>query len=230
MEVLVNTQLVSRRAKIGKYASLIGLAILAGGLVASFNPQYVYLSFGALIAGFLLSQIGNYNLVRWGRRPRADEVLAKALKGLDRKFRLYNYYLPAAHVLLGPTGLFVFLVKPHSGQIYCAGRRWRRKMGLGQILVFFGQEALGNPTVELELEIKQLAKWIAERQPDLHPTIRGAVVFSHPRVELHLEEPAVPVLQPNQLKLFIRRPANENGYLSAEERRALAALFDQTIK
>jgi len=230
MNVLVNEQLVSRRARIGKIASLAGLAILAGGMIASFQEDYLYLSFAALIIGFIVSQIGSYNTIRWSRKPRADELLVKSLKGLDRKYSFYHYYLPASHVLIGPTGLFVFLVKYQSGQVGFDGKRWREKTGLGRILLFFGQESLGNPTVELQLEMQNLAKLIKEKNPDLDPTIRGVVVFAHPQVELSLNEPTVPVLKTKQLKPYVRRPLQDNGYLKGDERRALVEFFDQIVE
>ena len=227
MEVLVNERLVKQRARIGRYATFLGLAMLAGGLVASFSQKYLFLSFGGLILGFLLSQLGNYFMMRWGRKPRADQVLATALKGLDRRCRLYNYLLPASHVLIGPVGLYVFVVKHQAGQIRCEGRRWSRKFSIGRALLMFGEESLGNPTDELALETNRLTKFIRENQPDLQPSIRGAIVFANPRVQLSLTEPAVPVLQPKQLKPFMRRPAGDGGYLDGEERRALVALFDR---
>jgi hypothetical protein len=227
MNVVVNEQLINRRAKLGKIASLAGLAILAGGMVASFQEKLLYLSFAALILGFIVSQVGSYNTVRWGRKPRADELLVKALKGLDNRFSFYHYYLPASHVLVGPTGIFVFLVKFQGGQIVFDGKRWREKKGMGKILLFFGQESLGNPTLELQAEVEQLTRLIAQKHPDLKPTIRGVVVFVNPKVELSLNEPTAPVLKYKQLKPYVRRPLQDNGYLKGDERRTLIELFDQ---
>jgi hypothetical protein len=232
MEIFINERLVKRRAALGKYGSLLGLATLAGGLIASFYPQLFYVSLAALILGFLLSQLGSYNLQRWGRKPRADQVLSEALKGLDRKSRLYHYYLPAAHVLVSPTGLFVFTVKPQGGKVSCEGARWRQKLSFGRVLLFFGEEGLGNPAAELQYEMKQLAKFIFDRRPDLAKlSMRGAVVFSNPRVELNLQTPTVKVLQPKQLKAFVRGPekAENQKYMKPEEREALIELFDEAV-
>jgi len=229
MEVFVFERLVKQRARLGRYASLAGLLILAGGLVASFYGQYLYLSMVALIAGFVLSQLGNYNLLRWGRKPRQDEVLSSALKGLERKYRFYHYYLPATHVLIGPTGLFVFLVKPQGGKISCEGARWRTKLSVGRVLLFFGEEALGNPAADLDQEMRKLARFINEKNPELGTApVHGAVVFSSPKAELDLHEPTINVLVPKQLKAYVRAPA-EKGYLDPEQRRTLVELFDQEV-
>jgi hypothetical protein len=233
MEVLTNERLVKQRAQIGKYASLLGLAALAGGLIASFNQQYLYLSFAALILGFALSQVGSYHMVRWSRRPRSDEILTAALKGIDRKFRFYHYYLPSHHVLVGPTGLYLFLVKSQSGQISCEGARWRRKFSAGRALLLFGQEGLGNPTGELAAELRKLETFIQGKLPDLASNelqMEGVIVFSDPRVQLTLNEPAAPVLQPKQLKAYVRRPRKEGQYMSAENRRKLVEIFDSVVQ
>jgi hypothetical protein len=227
MEVITNDKLVERRAKIGRYASLAGMLILGLGLAASFNSQYIYYSIVALLVGFIVSQVGTLNMLRWGRKPRADQVLAASLKGIDRKFRLYNYLLPASHVLVGPTGLFVFLTKSQSGGVTCAGRRCSQKLTPGRIFLFMGRESLGNPVAELQLDIRNLKAFIAQRQADLDVSVRGAVVFFDPRVDLTLNEPEVPILQPKGLKNFVRARPGDEGYLGGEERRLLIEMFDQ---
>ena len=231
MEVFVNERLVRRRARLGRYATFLGLATLAGGLVASFNQTYLYVSFAALILGFVLSQLGNYFMLRWGRKPRPDEVLDAALKGLDRRFRFYHYFLPATHVLIGPTGIYVFLVKPNAGQVRCAGRKWGRKFSVGRALLVFGEEALGNPADEVGLEMRKLTKFIADKHPDVQLTLYGVVIFSNPKVELILTEPTVPVLQPKQLKPYLRRPSQDGGgQLDPETRKVLVELFDGAVQ
>jgi hypothetical protein len=233
MEIFVYERLIQQRSKIGKYASIAGLAILALGLVVSIAyPQYVYLSFITLIAGFILSQIGNYNLMRWGRKPRPDTVLDDALKGMERKWRIYHYYLPAAHVLIGPGGLYVFALKTQGGKISAQGARWKQKLGLGRALFFFGEESLGNPAADLDIEMRKLARFINDKRPDLsNVTLRGAVIFTNPRVELDVTEPTIKVLLPKNVKAYVRATAGPSEkYLSAEQRRALLELFDQEVQ
>ena len=75
-------------AWLGKYASLIGLGVLAIGLFSSFKPEYTYISFGCLVLGFILSQVGTYNATRFSRSPRQHERLERVLKGLDDPVRI----------------------------------------------------------------------------------------------------------------------------------------------
>jgi len=126
MKIIRNEKHVKLRARIGQWASLGGMAVLGLGLVISFTrPQLIGISLACLLMGLLLSQIGLYHTKRWVQRPRPDEVLEKALKGLDNRFELYSFYLPAPHVLLGPPGLFVLRVQHQEGQITCQADRWQ---------------------------------------------------------------------------------------------------------
>ena len=74
MQNIVNEDKIRRGARIGKIATLVGLAFLAGGLVISLVLQdspLLWLSFVCLLAGLLVSTIGTMNMNRWVREPRA---------------------------------------------------------------------------------------------------------------------------------------------------------------
>ena len=159
MQVITNEKLIKNRARLGRGASFAGLAVLVLGLVASLSPQWLLASFGCLFVGFLLSQLGIYNANRWVKEPRADQTLAKILKGFDDRYHLYNYVLRAPHVLLTPFGLCVINPKHQAGKVRCEGERWRRDLGWKRILRLFGQEGLGNPTKEVKAEVEKLSKW-----------------------------------------------------------------------
>src|SRR4030065_985294 len=106
MEIIINERLVRRNARIGQVSSIVGLLVLAGGMYISFARQeYFGLSLAALLLGFTLSQVGIYFGNRWGRRPRPDEVLSQALKGLDGRYALYHYTTPTPNLLVGPAGI-----------------------------------------------------------------------------------------------------------------------------
>jgi hypothetical protein len=226
MKVIVNEKLVKRQAAIGKWASLIGMGVLLAGLVVSYRwSNLTTLSFGFLIVGFVLASVGTYNMNRWVKEPRADQVLAKALKGFDNKHFLYHYTLPAAHVLMAPSGLFILTVKDHHGEIRCEGERWHQKFNWGRLLLFFGQEGLGNPTREVRAEIESLRRFLDKRLPELDVPIEGLIVFTNPRAKLELMDPAVPVVTSNKLKAFLRQQKKKR--ISAEQRKELAEIFEE---
>ena len=226
MKVITNEKLVKRQAAIGKWASLLGMGALFGGLVISWRwPDQLTISFGCLIVGFMLASIGTYNMNRWVKQPRADQALDKALKGFDNKHFLYHYILPAAHVLLAPSGLFVFTVKDHHGEIRCEGEKWHHKFNWGRLLLFFGQEGLGNPTREVRGEIERLRRFLDSRLPEADVPLEGIIVFTNPRASLDLIDPAVPVVSSNKLKNFLRQLKKKS--ISAEQRKELAEIFEE---
>jgi hypothetical protein len=226
MKVITNEKLVKRQAAIGKWASLIGMGALFGGLVVSYRwPNQLTISFGCLIVGFMLASVGTYNMNRWVKEPRADQTLTKALKGFDNKHSLYHYTLPAAHVLLAPSGLFVFTVKNHHGEIRCEGEKWHHKFNWGRLLLFFGQEGLGNPTREVRGEIGRLGRFLDGKLPEADVPIEGLIVFTNSRARLELIDPAVPVVRSNKLKTFLRQRKNKR--ISAEQRNELAEIFEE---
>ncbi len=57
MKVYLNEQHVARRSSVGKWASLLGLAILASGFVISLKFPNMLISFGSLAVGFVLSKV-----------------------------------------------------------------------------------------------------------------------------------------------------------------------------
>jgi len=226
MRVILNEKLVKRQAAIGKWASLIGMGTLLAGLVVSWRwPHQIIISFGCLIFGFMLASIGSYNMNRWVKQPRADQVLTRVLKGFDNKHTLYHYTLPATHVLLAPSGLFVFTVKDHDGEIRCEGERWHQKFHWGQLLLFFGREGLGNPTREVREEMERLRRFLDSKLPEVDVPIEGIIVFTNPRARLELIDPAVPVMSSNKLKNHLRQM--KKNRISAEQREELAEVFEK---
>ena len=93
MKVVTDKKLVAQGQKYGKIASLVGLAVLIAGLLVSFRQMSILLAYGCLIVGFIISNIGIYLANKWVREPRADQALAKVLKGFDDKYTLYNLSL-----------------------------------------------------------------------------------------------------------------------------------------
>ena len=59
MKIASNTKLITRNNKIGRYTTFASLAVLGVGLYISFTaPEAFSWSLGALVIGFLLSQVG----------------------------------------------------------------------------------------------------------------------------------------------------------------------------
>jgi hypothetical protein len=205
MKAVTNEKLIARNAKIGLWSSLGGVAVLGIGLYVSLQrSEYAFLSIVCLLAGLVLSNVGLYNTNRWTKRPRADEVLTRVLKGLDKRYYLYNYVLPVEHVLLAPSGLSVIVARNHDGPISYANGRWRQKFNLFRALGFLG-EGIGNPVRDAEKDVRHMQKFLAKNAPELgEMPIRPLIVFTSAKAELHVQDPPLPVVDAKGLKNLLR--------------------------
>jgi hypothetical protein len=224
MRLTTNNKLIERQSRIARYTTFGGLGVLLVSLISSFvsieNIVFAYIS---LFAGLTLAFIGSTLAHKWIREPRADNALAKALKGFDNKHHLYNYLLPAAHVLTTPNGLLVFRVKPHDGDISLHDGRWKRARKFSRIFGGMGQEQLGDPVAELKADIERLRAFLVSNLDNsaLVP-IDGYVVFSDANARLTIENAAMPVVRADELKETLRKskrgPALQPKLLDEVER------------
>lgn len=210
MKIVTNERKKKINRRIALIATLAGMAVLIGGLLLSIKfPTEVAYSFGALLLGFFLAQIGIFFTNRWGRNPSTDVLINQALKGLDQKYLISHYFTPTYHLLVGPAGIWVLYPKHLGGAITYVKNRWiHRKGGL---LRLFGQEGLGRPDLEIPYEIEKIQKFIKPLfENDDLPPVRAALIFTNPKVEFDFdEEPATPTLQLDKLKEFIRKEAKQ---------------------
>jgi hypothetical protein len=209
MEIFTNESLIKRNARIGQIGSLAGLVVLAGGMFISFTRAdlFVY-SLGALLVGFILSQIGIYFGNRWSRRPRPDEHLNTSLKGLDGRYSLYHYTTSVPHLLVGPAGVWVLLPRNMRGRITYDKGRWKQKGG-NLYLKIFAQEGLGRPDLEIGGTLDSARKFLVETLPEDNeaPDIQAALVFTNDATEVDADNAPIPTLHAKKLKDFIRKTA-----------------------
>jgi hypothetical protein len=213
MKVVTNQKLIERNKKIGQYTSIASLVILLGGLIFSFQTTTyaIAIAFGALLLGFILSQVGIYFGTRWGKSPRPDEVLTASLKGLEEKYTLYHYLSSVSHLLIGPAGIWVLIPYPVKGIITYdeTKERWKHKGG-SLYLKIFAQEGMGRPDMDIENEISEATNYIqkvAEGQPVL--PIQAALVFTNEKITVDAANAPTPTLAVGKLKDFIRKKAKE---------------------
>ena len=235
MKIITNEKFIRRRVQIARRTSLIGLAVLFLGLVASFNQQYFYLSLPALIVGFVLANISAFNANRFVREPRPDQILVKVLRGFDSNYRLFNYTAPIPHVLLTPARVYALTVKLQDGVIRNQGKRWRRDFKLRRLLAFFNEEALGNPPREARAEAERLQSALEKVIGEATPPVEPLVVFTHPNAQLEVTESApgdngdVPALTSGDLKKFLRAQPKGTPF-TTELRRQLAELLQGDVE
>jgi hypothetical protein len=214
MKIVTNEKLIKRNKKIGQITSIASLLVLGIGLYFSFstsNTNSVSITFGALILGFLLSQVGIFYGNRWGRSPRPDERLIQSLKGLEDKYTFYNYTTSVPQLLVGPSGIWVLIPYTVKGLITYdeKKKRWKHKGG-NFYLKLFAQESLGRPDLDALGMVNDAEKFIAKNLQNFdHPPIQAALVFTNENISVDAGNAPVPTLAAGKLKDFFRRKAKE---------------------
>lgn len=229
MKVITNDKLIKRNGRLGQVATFSGLLVLTGGMFVSFRyPTYSILAWAALLVGFALSQIGLYFGNRWGRHPRPDERIDLGLKGLNDQYTIYHYSTPAAHLLVGPSGLWVIMPYYQAGKIVFERGRWKQKGGtfIQKYLRIFAQEGVGRPDLDAPAEVESLSSFLKKRIPDqLVPDARPVLVFTNDKVELEVDETPILTLPLKKLKETIRKSNKENA-LSPQQIDEINKLFN----
>ncbi len=209
MRIITDERYIARRAFVGRYASLGGLGVLLAAFVFSFTRTESPLLMqgallGALLVGVLLSFVGGYYAERFVG-PAAHHIgVRNALKGLDDRYVLFQYVLPVPHVLLGPDGLTVFVVRSQPGEIRYADGRWQHRQRAKFLRQLAGQEGLGLPEADVEQEVGRLNRYLEKRLPGLEVPVQGVVLFVHPEVHLDVKDPPVPVFYGKKVKAWLR--------------------------
>jgi len=213
MKIIKNEKLIKRNSKIGNYMSLGALVVLGTGMYISIKRTDLYpYALAALMAGFIMTQIGIYMGTRYGRSPRPDEKLDAALKGLQNEFSMYHYTTPASHLLVGPSGVWLLFPYHQRGQVAFRKNRWQMSGGgfLQGYMRIFGQEGIGRPDVDIDNEIRALKKHFTKQMEENEiPEVNAMLVFTSDEVEVETADSPIPAMKVKQIKDFIRQKAKE---------------------
>jgi hypothetical protein len=223
MKIIKNEKLIKRNGRIGSWLSIAALIVLGGGMYISFtnpsNPQLFTYAMTSLVLGFILTQVSMYMGNRWGRSPRPDESLDAALKGLPGDYTVYHFMTPAAHVVVGPAGIWTLIPYRQRGVVTYNRNRWRLGKGgaLQTYMSIFGQEGIGRPDMEAEGEIREMKKVLAKSLgEDAVPEVQAALVFMNEQVDIQVDGAPIPALKLKQLKDFLRQKAKEKPISHAQ--------------
>lgn len=225
MKITVNENLVIRNARLGRYAGLLGLIILAGGAYISFTrPELIGLAWFALFLGFATAQIGIYYGNRWGRQPRPFELISRELKGLEGAYALYHFTTPASHLLVGPAGVCAIFPFYQRGTISYDKGHWRQSGG-GLTLAYlklFAQEGLGNPDIQVQSELDRLKTYLTKKMgEEVLPPLQAVLVFTNEQAVIgEIEDAPYPAIPLKKLKDHIRKVAKSDPF-SATKAKAI---------
>lgn len=227
MKVIANEKLIKRNQKIGTYTNIAALVVLLGGVALSYIRRDLYwVTLVSLVVGFTLTQFSFYFTNRFGRRMPLHVHIANSLKGLSNEYRLYQYYTPADHLLIGPAGIWAILPYHQKGTITYERGRWKQKSGgLAQTYMkIFGQEGLGRVDLDLEADISGTEDFLRKELGGDPPEVRAAIVFVDKRADLQVDGAPVPTLYPEDLKDLIRRSQKANSFPADTVKRIQALL------
>ena len=214
MKIIRNEALIKRNGRIGQWMSLGALAVLGAGMYLSFTqPSLFVYSIGALILGFTMTQVGMYFSNRWGRSPRPDEQLDAGLKGLPGDVTIYHYAAPAAHLLVGPMGIWTVLPYHQRGTLSYEKNRWRLRGGgfMQRYMTIFGQEGLGRPDLEAASQVEAVRSHLVRKlDEEAVPPINAVLVFTSEGSKIDATGAPLPAVQLKKLKDFLRQKTKEN--------------------
>jgi hypothetical protein len=204
MKVILDDRKVRHRALLSHAASLGGLLAVLGSVALSLWRPDLHLLQGALLGGgVMVAAVGIYFANRWVRKPRPEEALAQALRGLDDRHRLYLYLSKGpAHLLLTPAGVVALEVNNLAGLFTYREGKWRERMTLGRAMRYFLEEPLGDPVARARAGARWLQAYLARQlPPGAQVPVQGLVVFIHPLAQVDLvDRPPIPVCTPRTLR------------------------------
>jgi hypothetical protein len=202
MKVIIDRPALARRARLSHIASLGGLLVLLSSVAISlWRPSWTLVAGLLLFLGGASAMVGIYFANRWVKKPRPEEVLDQALKGLDDRHRIYHYSLPCDHLLLTSGGIIVIETVGLEGEFTYREGRWRQKMTPGRAMRFFVEERLGDPIDRAESCARAIKTLLARDVPEATAMeARGMVVFTNPYAELHVEKAPIPVCRADKVR------------------------------
>lgn len=248
MNVAANEAYIKSQKRRAFAVQAVGMGLVFLSFLLSFVyitvPWLIVVAYPALLIGWPLWLWGRGASRRWATAAKVDDAVSAELKGLNTRYALFHQVVLGKavldHVLISPDGVLVVEMKEGGGAVSCAtgtegGDRWRAKMGIIDRISRWGDEVLGNPTLELDGKIAALREWVTAQGVLLGPLpVAGAVAFYNPATALNIESSKYDVLRLPELKEYIMAgpaeakrvvllPTNERNQLIAALRGTMPA-------
>ncbi len=215
MQVVTNGAYVRSRTNLGNYMNFGSMALLVVGMALSLMMDRIgtiaiWISYAALILALLLLNVSRPITRRFGGKFRQDQWLIPNLKGLDNRATLFNFAsskLPD-HILVAPSGLYVFVTKPNGGTIRFDGQKWSRGNIAGSLIRSIGEGGLGNPFQDARHAMATLAEYLRTHgSSELIQGLEGkpVIVFTNPGAQLEVRNSPYPIVTTRELRGLFRR-------------------------
>jgi len=230
MKTYIDRQKVNSRAVLANAASVGGLMLLLVSVVAPlFWQSIASFALVLLLLGGVTAMVGIYLANRWVRRPRPEESLDKALKSFDDNYRLYHYpSLPCDHILLTPSGVVALEVVNLPGSFSYRDGRWKEAMTIGRALRYMVEPRVADPAAVALAMTAELQRWFKDHldsRPDL--PVKVLTVFTHPDVELEIEDASMPAYVIAKLR---KHAVPQAGRLSPQLYEELTACLERVTR
>ncbi len=223
MKTIIDQRKLQNHSTLANLMSIGGLLILlASVLLPLFKASLAQFSFAMMVVGLGVSMVGIYFANRWVRKPRPEDKLDAALKSLNNGFHLFHYpSLPSDHVLLAPSGIYILETVGLAGFFSFKKGKWKESMTIGRALRYIVEEHLGDPIRAAQAAEAYLRQRVEAAVPsDKAIPIRLIVVFTHPAVQVDVEDAPIPVTKVDKLRKYISTTAtalDEATYKALDE-------------
>lgn len=163
-----------------------------------------------LLLGVAMAAGPNESDVAIKRAGAAGEaILPQLLRSLPDSYVLLNGVpVPGSradidHVLVGPGGIWAIEAKNHVGMVQCVGDAWGyARLGRGGVPV---AGHIGSPSEQARRHAAALERYLQRR--GVVAPVQPVVVFTHPQVELTIEQPTVPIFRAAEVaQVFVQAP------------------------
>ena len=212
MKLSINEKLIKRNKNFAQYSLYGAIALIGVGLVLTLtnskNESFVTnLSYMILLPAYILMQVNAMMMHRWGKSPREDEIVTNALKGLDNRYSLYHYTTPVAHLLVGPSGIWIINAFHQQGNIsYDESKKKYLQKGGGNILTkIFALDSLSDIERESNKQRKLLEKYLQEIDVHDNPDAVVANVFYHRDAKVDAKNAPELTMHISKIKDMIRQ-------------------------
>lgn len=226
MQIVRHAKYIKDRKSRGRLFALLGFLLLSGSLLIAWFPEFLIFAYVAMLAGFIMFNVGMQAVGKWSRDPRNDQILDHRMKGLSDRYTIVHYpqvgNKVVEHLLVFPGGLLVMTARELDGKISQVRQSWKKTGGLFRRLFSFSGPQLGNPSFETENSIKRVEAFLAENQ--IEADVLGSVVFLNPRADLEVTEPDFPVLHGEEMEEFVRDLPADSTFTEEERNRIIELL------
>ena len=219
----IDLKMIKRWTSFSKVLIFLGLGLLIGAFIMTFREPQLSNQFLIMsIIGVVCSQTGLAISNRWGAKPRTDEIIDEALKGLNNRYEVYHYRLGSNHALLSPAGAFALVPRYEDGEITYEGEKWYSNTTKRRLLRRSGKRSIGDLQKNAESEAQSMQKAIQRALPDLAEiSVHPILVFVNMDTYVKVDGAPLHAVHAKKLKSLIRRLPKAKS-LSTEELEALA--------